>query len=278
MNSGKEFDDILDECLERLLVKSETIEQCLASHPEQAAELKSLLETAVVARKSVTIEPRPEFRARARYQLLSALAEPKPRRWQSFFLGWKPQWTTAVAIVLVLLLAGGGTVAAARSSMPGSTLYPVKLATEQVQLALTFPSLGKTELYARLADRRVTEIVYMVDTGNTEQIEPTAQRLDSLLVTLASLPLAEEAGGRVLLAPEQAVAPPPKPVEETDKGIYGQATERDKLRTLLRNYAVKHPAELQAVLEIAPESAKPTLRRLIIDSESSYQQALSALE
>ena len=34
---SREFDNILDECLERLLVKGETIEQCLQSYPEHAA-------------------------------------------------------------------------------------------------------------------------------------------------------------------------------------------------------------------------------------------------
>ncbi|GAI42438.1 unnamed protein product, partial [marine sediment metagenome] len=43
MSKEKEFDNILDECLERLLVNGETIEQCLQSYPEQAANLKPLL-------------------------------------------------------------------------------------------------------------------------------------------------------------------------------------------------------------------------------------------
>ena len=75
MKKSREFDNILDECLERLLLKGETVEQCLASYPEQAAELEPLLHTALITKKASAIEPRHEFRARARYQFDSALRE-----------------------------------------------------------------------------------------------------------------------------------------------------------------------------------------------------------
>ena len=109
MNKSKEFDNVLDECLERLLVKGETIEQCLQSYPEQAAELKPLLQTALAAKKVSTIQPRAEFKASARYQFRSALQEMASQKTRSFF-GWFPRWATVVTIVLVLLLAGGGTI------------------------------------------------------------------------------------------------------------------------------------------------------------------------
>ena len=277
MNKRREFDDILDECLERSLVKGETIEQCLESYPEQAAELRLLLETAADTKEALAIEPRPEFKARARYQLLSALNELKPKRWLLFFLSWKPQWATALALFLALLLAGGGTVAAAGSSMPDTPLYPVKLATERVQLVLTPSSLGKAELYARQADKRVAEIAYLVDRGRPEQIEPTAQRLENLLGLMAALPLAENGESRALLAPEATPAPPPL-AAESSKDVRPQGNQRAKLKVLLERYAVNQPAALQAALDRAPEAVKPTLRRLITESESSYKQTIASLD
>ena len=73
MGNNKEFDNILNECLESLLTGGETIEQCLAQYPEQALELRPLLETALAARKVSSIQPRPEFKSRARYQFRAAL-------------------------------------------------------------------------------------------------------------------------------------------------------------------------------------------------------------
>jgi len=185
MKKTNEFNNILDECLEQLLVKGETLEQCLLSYPEHAAELEPLLQTALATKKALAIQPRPEFIARARYQFRSALQAVKPKR-RLFFLGWQPRWATAMAIVLVLLLAGGGTVAAAGNSMPDNLLYPVKLATEQVRLTLTRSNMGKAELYAKLADKRVDEIIYMANEGDAQQIEVIIQRLDNHLVILAS--------------------------------------------------------------------------------------------
>ena len=151
MKKTKEFDNILNECLERVLTKGETIEQCLASYPAYAAELEPLLQTSLVTKKALAIKPRPEFRERARHQFRSALQEMEQERERRFFLfNWQPRWATAIIAVLVLLLASGGTVAAAGNSMPDEPLYQVKLATEAVRLTLTPSALGKAELYAKL--------------------------------------------------------------------------------------------------------------------------------
>jgi len=268
MKEAKEFNNILDECLERLLVKGETIEQCLVSYPEQADELVPLLQTALATKKALAIQPRPEFKAEARYQFGSALQGVKPKR-RLFFLGWQPRWAMAVAVVLILLLAGGGTVAAAGSSMPDNPLYPVKLATEQVWLTLTPSNMGRAELYAKLADRRVAEIIYMADKGDAQQVEVIAQRLDNHLVMLASLALAEREGERAMLAPA---------VEETGKDVYAEANRRARFRLTLEFHAANHRADLQDVLETAPESVKPALRRAITVSETGYEKALEALD
>jgi len=272
MSKEKEFDNILDECLERLLVKGETIEQCLQSYPEQAATLKPLLETALATRKAAAIQPRAEFKARARYQFHTALQDVASRRSRPF-LGWLPRWATVVTMVLGVLMMGGGTVAAAGYSMPDSFLYPVKLATEQVQLALTPSDNGKAKLNAEYADRRVTEIIYTASKGDAKKIEAATQRLDKRLTMLA----------RLTLTPEVAEAPrmmesstPPMLTEEAEgrQEIHGDRNNRVKLRTIVAHYAVNHPAGLRAALEKAPESAKPALRRAIAISEAGYKKAL----
>ena len=286
MKTGKEFDNILNECLERLLVEGETIEQCLQSYPEQAAGLKPLLQTALVVKKASAIQPRAEFKARARYQFRSALQEVASRRSRPFF-GWLPRWATVVSIVLVLLLAGGGTMAAAGNSMPDNPLYPVKLATEQVRLILTPSQIGKARLCAQLADRRVVEIIYMADKGDARQVELITQRLDERLVMLAVLASAQKVGEapRALAplpsegAPEEAPPPAPPPGEAWGgRDVYSQADSRAQLRMAVARYAVNHPAALRAILEEAPESAKPALRRAIAVLVAGYKRALEALD
>jgi len=271
MKQSKEFDDILNECLERLLAKGETIEQCLASYPEQVAELKPLLETAQLTKQASAIQPRPDFRARARYQFHSALQGIKSER---PFFGWLPRWATAVAIVLVLLLAGSGTVAAASGSMPDEPLYPIKIASEQARLALTLSSQGKAELYASLADKRVVEIVYIANKGDAERVEQVTQRLKYYLARITSLALAQREGVETQRVPAPALAPEETTERGKDANIPGN--RQTELSLALAQNAINHPAALREVLETAPEAAKPALRQAIAVSEAGYEKALKA--
>ncbi len=307
MKRGKEFDNILDECLERLLVEGEAVEQCLDSFPEDAAELEPLLRTAMAVNKAVAVQPDLEFKARARYQFQSLLEEAKPKRW-FVFPGWQPRWAVAIATFLAVVLVGAGTVMAADSSMPGNPLYPVKLATEQVRLAFTRSDIRKAELYATLADKRIAEIAYMVDKDMLKHVDITVQRLNKHLDKINSLPLAGEAVVALLEAPaeaplqrekampgeaevvegagvmEEAGVEVMEEMETADEGAppptpaYAQATPRARLRILLERYAVNHPAKLRALLDIVPESAKPALRKAIALSVATYKQVLEDLD
>jgi len=313
MKKAKQFDNIFDECLERVLIKGETIEQCLASYPEQAAELEPLLLTALVAKKASSIEPCPEFRERARYQFRAALQEMEAKKERRFFgFNWQPRWATVVVTVLIFILASGGTVAAAGNSMPDEPLYQVKLATEKARLALTPSVLGKAELYVKLIDKRVNEIVKMAEKGKPEQVERTAERLNGHLVVMASLAASKvevspegEAGVFMAPAPEAVMketpeaavqeapraraerAPgPPGQVrhgrggagEERGEGEEGKVDKRTQIRNIMARYADDHPEALRQALQNAPESVKTALRRAIAASDAGYEHALKALE
>jgi len=304
MKKDKEFNSILDECLERLLVKAETIEQCLASYPEQAAELEPLLQTMAATRKALAIQPDPEFKARARYQLQSALREVKTGRGLFSFFNWQPRWVVVVVPVLVLLLAGGGTGAVAGSSMPDNPLYSVKLATEQVQLRLASSGIDKAELHAKLADRRVAEIVNLADKDEPQKIEQTAERLNEHLVMIASQPLAEKAdtssgsiapgSGRAKTSPGEqeitvpmleALAPPSPQLAESGTGAAlaepgppAKPGPQSRLRNLVKNNAANNQAALQGALKTAGKSAKPALLKAIEESADNYKKALESLD
>jgi hypothetical protein len=221
MTTKEHFDNILNICLDRML-KGESIEQCLASYPEQARDLEPLLRTARAARVASTVRPRAEFKARARAEFQAALREAETRQASRLsFLSWRWEWHSAwgVAIVAVLLVIAtlGGTVTAAAGSMPGSALYPVKMATENVQLAFTFSEAGKANLNSVLAAKRVDEIAYMASRGNVQQVEVTAMRLNNNLAEISNIlgiekniltgPTADASIQKT--APSREAAPPP---------------------------------------------------------------------
>jgi len=312
MKKAREFDNILDECLERVLVKGETIDQCLAEYPEYAAELEPLLRTALVSKEALAIKPRPEFRERAGYQFQAALREMESRKSRGFF-GWQPRWAAAVVVVIALLLAGSGTVAAAGNSLPDEPLYQVKLATEAVRLTLTPSALGKAELYVKLADKRVAEIIKMADKGKAKQVERTAQRLNTHLIAMASLAmpgeeelvegevatfeveqpqvaveeapraqLREAPSAAVEEAPIKAAPKAPGPPEGAGPGRGGgrddKGDKQARLRSNVSYRAVENIEALQEQLEKAPESVKPALRRAIEVAGAGYERALRYLD
>lgn len=129
MNQNEKFNNILNECLDRIL-KGEAVEQCLSGYPDQAKELEPLLRTALAARAASTVQPRAEFRAKARYEFQSALRDmvvgKKSQRRPLFSLHWqwRSGWAIAIIAIIIVVLAGGGTIAAAANSMPDNTLYP----------------------------------------------------------------------------------------------------------------------------------------------------------
>ncbi len=306
MKKRREFDNILDDCLERILAKGETVESCLLKYPEQAAELKPLLETSLAAKEATSIKPRPEFMERARYQFASAIREVELKKEHRFF-GWQVRWATVtVAVVVIVLLMGGSTVAAANNSMPDEPLYAVKLATETVRLRLTPSALGKAELYVQLVDKRVAEITAMTHKDKPEKVEVAVKRLSAYLLAMDNLVAADVKEPTMLAAPAQpGVATPetpqPAPVapsqtpqetkeaprlaEKTPPGLASQgegkdvkADKRAKLKAIVSSKAAANSEALRELLQKAPESVKPALRRAIQDADEGYEKALKALD
>jgi hypothetical protein len=191
MKQDERFNSILNLCLDRVL-GGETVEQCLRDYPDQAKELKPLLQTALAAKMASAVEPRREFKARARVEFQAALRDMKSNRKQSssFFhwrWQWQPAWSIALAVLVIFILGGGGSIIAARNVMPDNPLYSVKLFTENVQLALTPSDTGKTELNAKFADRRAEEIVYAASNGNAPEARTAAGRLNSNMMNITNL-------------------------------------------------------------------------------------------
>lgn len=220
MDKRIEFDNILEECLEKV-IKGEDINTVLALYPEYAKELEPLLRTALDTRMAVAIEPRPEFRQRAALEFQKAIREmPVKEKASAGVSRWRLAWVVPVSVFAALLLAGTGTVAAASNSLPGDSLYSVKLASESVQLALTPSSLGKAELYSKFNDNRVDEIVKMAEKGDAEQVVELTDSMASNMAAIDELTggnekmLSAEFG--MMSASTDASAPPETDSAETN--------------------------------------------------------------
>ncbi|MCH8049480.1 hypothetical protein IH979_02090 [Patescibacteria group bacterium] len=97
-------------------------------------------------------------------------------KWSITNLVSKP--IAASVAVIVLIVGGWTTVNASSTSLPGETLYPVKLATERAQLQ--FSSSGnKAVLHSTFAKRRLNEAVALSQSDRPEKKEQVRIALES---------------------------------------------------------------------------------------------------
>jgi len=184
-----DFDRILDDCLTQITSGASSLDECLARHPEHAARLKPLLQTAVRVERGRKVKPSPAFKSRTRAQLYARM-EAYPRRARTF----SPVWRVAVSLAVLLMAFLITGTAFAQSALPGQPLYAWKLSSEQAWRAASPDPVG---VDLSLAERRVDEAIAVAADPARK-----AQALSGYLEALARLKSESEAGNneRISLA------------------------------------------------------------------------------
>ena len=245
---------VLDECLHNVSTRGESIERCLQRYPQHIGQLAPLVQ--VADRIGKTRHPTlsvPATKAIEQSLLKRATeikqSKAKPSRWPLPF-SLRPLVTVAATLIVVLALVlagGGGIVYASTDSLPGSPLYGVKRATEQVQLFLAPMGTGRAELHIRFAQRRLEEVQALAETKGKVDEE-----------TLAAI--AEET---VLALKEVEGAHP---------------AEKSNLLEKLASLTERQQAVLKGVQAKTPEAAQKGLNRALEASQQGHERASKALE
>ena len=106
-------------------------------------------------------------------------------------LGWNWQVIGAMAVVLVVTLGGGSlaTITKAKASLPGDTLYGVKITMEKAQISLAFSQEKQAELEMSFASTRLDEVSTLIaQDGNTSQVAANvSQAMDHFNSSLDSV-------------------------------------------------------------------------------------------
>jgi len=238
------IEDILDECIDRIVMHGDTVEECLARYPDWVEELEPLLRAATATSEGYRDEPRAEFQRAAKSRFLNAVVAAREQGGQRgrWHWGWGRGWVVTAVVVLALLIMGCGTVGASTNSLPGDLLYPVKRAAENVQVFFTFGNEAKANLYVKFAERRVQELLALV----AEQEEAPAAvlaRMDDQ--TRRAIQLASENGS---FSPEVV-----------ERLLTLTNSERNVLREMV---------------ETAPARVRLALREALVRSEMAHRQAL----
>jgi hypothetical protein len=168
--------------------------------------------------------------------------------------------------------------------MPESPLYAVKLLTERVNLALTLDSVQKVQYQSELADRRISEIVYLADKGNIEFMEITNRRFKEQLAALALLiPTILSSDIDVPRQPLSMMAAEPseRAAADTEKAIDEETegdieVEKTGLEASLQQDAIENEATIRACIEDAPLNVKEVLSATLNISITGYAEIMQA--
>ncbi|MCX6000967.1 MAG: DUF5667 domain-containing protein [Chloroflexi bacterium] len=292
------IEEAFNDCFERLSA-GESLDSCLNSYPEYAAELDMMLRTTFdIKRRAYPVQPRPEFKywARVRLQGVQDYVSRQPVQSRPSGFNLRRNLAISMAALLVFVIASSGTVAASSDSLPDEPLYGVKLAVEQAQVTLAFSDVDKAELYAHLAEKRAGEIVAMAHQGKTDKMETTTANMNYQLdqaehfiskyeeansaATGGEAAATSTAPSTTSTAPLKTDINPPDQSADTTAAPGGQqgnftlppkplppatraATNISRAKNTMSATTAKSLAELQNALANAPDSAKPALLEVI---------------
>lgn len=151
-----EFERVLEDCLRNLERGASTVDQCLARHPEHAAQLRPLLLAATRLEGGRSVGPSPAFKARARAGLTRHM-QAHPRRSAEFGFNFM-RLATGLAVMLLALLTAGTVYA--QGALPGDVFYNWKLASENIWRAAS-PDPVAADI--AIANRRIDEMNALAD-------------------------------------------------------------------------------------------------------------------
>ena len=189
MNKERRLDLIIDKHLPAIIKGQETLDSVLRTYPKEADSLGPRLEAVawlVDARKD--LDPRPGYIPASREYLEQKIATTPPHNaWQRLLARYSPpRWAFNLAAPLVLLLIialmVNSLVLAARLSIPGDPFYSAKIVIEDIQLAITFDQVDKSNLYIEFSRERTTEFVQLVLEGEYERLPAAATHMETEII------------------------------------------------------------------------------------------------
>jgi hypothetical protein len=263
-----ELESTLDSCIAEIQSGRATQEDCLQRYADHAAALEPLLREATrlmtVPQAAMTDEAVDALEQR----LLMRAAEIRAPSQLNGLSVWSLVWSclagrrtrllpAALSLVIALAVASTWVVSASAASFPGTTLYPIKLATEKARLAVAFRYGTRANLHLSFANQRLGETLVLL----AAQRPVASSLLDALAVetTLAVEVIAEMDAGQqaraaakllALTERQQTVLALVPATEGTERGL-GRALEASR----------RGQDHAMAVLDITPEPYPMPLRR-----------------
>ncbi|HEY8476498.1 MAG TPA: DUF5667 domain-containing protein [Chloroflexota bacterium] len=182
MGRDNELLDTLDRCI-KLVEQGVSVEEALRRVPNANGEVEPLLRTVRALRGSTPPPFDPAARDRVRARLFAQMDETPAAR-LAHWLRWlppRPMLVRAAGVLLALMAFGATSAVAVADALPGSPLYPLKLATEQVVLNLTLDPAARVNLRLNLAERRLSEAWELMESENAAGVDEAVEGYERLV-------------------------------------------------------------------------------------------------
>lgn len=171
------LDQILDECIQRMLVQGASMAECLAKYPEHAAVLGPELQTIRQVLKVSGGAPSAVTKARGRARLQAELRT--LRNGEVVQAGrTAPIWRRLVFAAgagLATVFAVTTVVSASSDALPGDTLYPVKQGVRQGQLAAAFSETRRVDVNLGYAGATFKQAAHLAEAGSFSSVPGALQ-------------------------------------------------------------------------------------------------------
>ena len=165
--------DILEVCLKEV-ENGVDLETVLARYPEQAAELRPILQASMNAKKMAVPEPSADVVRRNRAKLLQHAAQMRETQPAAPAKRWFPSFqrlAVALGLILLFFMSGTSLVRASSSALPGDSLYSVKRSWEDVTLFFAFDAEEHESLEIEFENERLAEIKDLFTSGRSAKVD-----------------------------------------------------------------------------------------------------------
>lgn len=136
--------------------------------------------------------PSDTFKVALRNRLLAVGTAPAPAGGLPSPAPWRRRLVAASAVLAISTGSGASLAIASSDALPGDRLYEVKLAIENVRLALAPDDLTRAERYLAIASTRLTEINEMLASNPNASADPAL--VQELRETMSAMAEAVAAG------------------------------------------------------------------------------------
>jgi hypothetical protein len=164
------FERVLIESLEALEV-GESLDSVLARHPQYAAELRLLLETAsTLSQVKVAHSLAAQAESRQRFLDRAVALQNEANKPTLTALLFRRLTLTFVPLIMVLFILAASVIYASFDTVPGDYLYDTKRAVEDIRLSLTTNPFAQDQLRENLQKERIHEIEQLLASGRQAEV------------------------------------------------------------------------------------------------------------